>query len=69
MKKKPEWWPENPYPEDIFPMHRKEYPKVIPDSNLRGAVSGMLGRVFWDIASDAIYDAMCRAKDDEAEVT
>ena len=66
-KKRPAWWPENPYPEDIFPMPREEYSKVIPDANLRGAVAGMLGRVIWDIASDMIFDAMYQAQEEAKE--
>ena len=52
---KPDWWPENPYPESIFPMDRKEYSRIVPDPLLRTALSGCLGRMFWDIASDMIY--------------
>jgi len=58
---KPAWWPQNPYPTDIFPMERSEYPKIVPDPNVRGALSGCLGRVFWDIASNMIWDAMREA--------
>ena len=55
---KPPWWPENPYPIEIFPMPREDYSKIIPDPNTRTAVSGMLGREFWEIASKSIYDAL-----------
>lgn len=55
---KPEWWPKNPYPESIFPMPREEYPEIVPDPHLRTALSGMLGREFWGIASDSIWDAV-----------
>jgi hypothetical protein len=55
---KPYWWPKNPYPEDIFPMNRAKYPEIIPDGNLRSAISGMLGREFWEIASDMIWDRL-----------
>jgi hypothetical protein len=54
---KPEWWPRNPYPDDIFPMTRPEYADVVPDPHTRTALSGMLGREFWEIASDAIWEA------------
>jgi len=60
---KPAWWPQNPYPVDIFPMERSEYPKIVPDPNMRGALSGCLGRVFWDIASDMIWQAMQEAQE------
>jgi hypothetical protein len=53
-KTKPSWWPQNPYPETIFPMKAEEYPAVVPDPHQRTALSGMLGREFWDIASESI---------------
>jgi len=55
---KPDWWPKNPYPEDIFPMKREDYSKIIPDKYKLAALSGMLGRLFWDIASDMIWDRL-----------
>ena len=55
---KPNWWPKNPYPEYIFPMQREKYSEVVPDPGSRTALSGMLGREFWDIASESIYDAL-----------
>ena len=55
---KPKWWPQNPYPESIFPMARKRYVEIVPDPELRTALSGMLGREFWDIASKSIWDAL-----------
>ena len=54
---KPEWWPENPYPESIFPMPRKDYAVIVPDPHTRSALSGMLGREFWEIASNTILAA------------
>lgn len=58
MAKKPGWWPQNPYPEDIFPMPREKYAEVIPDPHNRTALSGMLGREFWEIASESIWDSL-----------
>ncbi len=55
---KPTWWPKNPYPESIFPMPRKKYPDIVPDPDIRTALSGMLGREFWEIASESILCAM-----------
>ena len=55
--RKPEWFPENPYPESIFPMTDDEYVKAIPDPHLRTAISGFLGRKFWDLAEQAILEA------------
>lgn len=57
-KQKPDWWPRNPYPESIFPMLRSEYAEIVPDPHTRTALSGMLGREFWEIASEAIWNAM-----------
>ena len=59
---KPEWWPENPYPADVFPMTLDEYVAAIPDENQRAAISGCLGRLFWDIASESIYKRWIEAK-------
>jgi hypothetical protein len=55
---KPNWWPKNPYPADIFIMKRDRYAEIVPDPITRTGLSGMLGREFWDIASDSIWDAM-----------
>ncbi len=54
---KPAWWPQNPYPETIFPMTVDEYVKEIPDELLRTRISGCLGRLFWEIASTSIMEA------------
>ena len=62
--KLPEWWPENPYPEDIFPTTSKEYADIIPDPTTRSAISGMLGREFWGNASRVIWEALLNAIDD-----
>jgi len=61
---KPDWWPKNPYPIDIFPMARERYPEIVPDPQLRTALSGMLGREFWDIAVETIWEAMLEAVED-----
>lgn len=58
---KPEWWPKNPYPESVFPMTVDEYCEAVPDGDQRTAISGCLGRMFWDIASEDIYIRMCEA--------
>lgn len=58
---KPDWWPKNPYPTDIFPMPEERYAKIVPDPELRTALSGMLGRRFWGIASETIWAAMREA--------
>ena len=53
----PTWWPENPYPESVFPMTTEEYVKVVPDEDKRIAISGHLGRLFWNLASKLILEA------------
>jgi len=66
---KPEWWPENPYPESIFPMTTKDYVIAIPDPKLRTAVSGCNGRFFWNLASKMIWESLKEhLKDLEKEV-
>ena len=60
IKQKPDWWPKNPYPIEIFPMEDKEYAKIVPNEQMRTALSGYLGRGFWEIASDAIWSAICK---------
>lgn len=61
---KPDWWPKTPYPASIFPMARERYPEIVPDPQLRTALSGMLGREFWGIASETIWEAMLEAVED-----
>jgi len=63
-QKKPDWWPRNPYPEKIFPMKDEEYVKIVPDPRTRTALSGCLGRGFWDGASAGLWDAFCGAVED-----
>jgi len=62
MPDRPKWWPECPYPEDIFPMERSEYPKIVPNETERTALSGMLGRMFWEIAAGTIWDRLLQAR-------
>ena len=61
---KPDWWPECPYPESVFPMKRERYPEIVPDPALRTALSGCLGREFWNIASEMIWERFCQAAED-----
>ena len=56
-EQKPSWWPENPYPVEVFPMTTKEYVKAVPDEDKRTAISGHLGRLFWNLASKSILKA------------
>ncbi len=64
-KSKPSWWPKNPYSKNIFPMDRDLYQDIVPDPKTRTALSGCLGREFWDIASETIWDAMCQNEQDK----
>ena len=56
-KARPVWWPESPYPEDVFPMTIEEYVEAIPDPALRSAISGSLARWAWGVADEMIYEA------------
>ncbi len=51
----PAWWPACPYPADIFPMDLARYAEIVPDPEQRTALSGALGRHFWEIASAEIW--------------
>ncbi len=62
---KPNWWPENPYPESVFPMKESEYPALVPDEKTRTALSGMLARRTWNVCSDEIWELV---KDDLAQL-
>ena len=62
--KLPDWFPENPYPESVFPMTVDEYVEAIPDPKLRTAISGCLGRHFWQLAANAIYKVIKEREED-----
>lgn len=51
----PSWWPRCPYPKSIFPGGEDIYAKAVPNPHIRTAISGMLGREFWEIASGTIW--------------
>ena len=53
---KPDWWPKNPYPKNIFTMTIEEYVLAVPDKTLRTAISGCLGRYFWEMVSEDIWE-------------
>ena len=38
-------------------MPRSEYAMIVPNDRVRTALSGCLGRMFWNIASEMIYQA------------
>jgi len=54
---KPDWWPKNPYPAEVFPLTMQAYADMV-DEETRTAISGCLGRFFWQIASDQIFAAI-----------
>ncbi len=58
MSDKPKWWPDNPYPKSVFPLDRDKYSEIVPDEPTRTALSGMLGREFWNITSNGIWEAV-----------
>lgn len=51
-------FPENPYPESIFPMTEKEYVKEIPDSHKRTAISGFMGRYVFEATRRRFLNAI-----------
>lgn len=53
--KLPAWWPACPYPADIFPLALERYAEIVPDPEQRTALSGALGRHFWQIAAAEIW--------------
>ena len=56
---KPTWWPENPYPEKMYPMTLDEAAALMPsDPVIRTKMAGALGRHFWDVASEDIYNRL-----------
>ena len=63
----PYWFPRNPYPEDIFPMSIDKYPQVVPDDSQRTALSGCLGRWFWEMITEDILECMYRAYREDPE--
>jgi len=54
---KPAWWPECPYPKEVFPMTIEEYVAAVPDEKLRTAVSGYMARFGWERAEAHIWKA------------
>ncbi len=55
---KPNWWPDCPYPESVFPSGIDRYVELVPDPHARCGLSGVLGRQFWNIASESILQAL-----------
>lgn len=61
MVDRPSWWPECPYPEEVFPGEIAELADYIPDELTRTRMAGVLGRHFWMVAESAIWDRLCEA--------
>jgi len=57
-KKRPPWWPQVPWPADVWPMTQEEYVRAIPDPKLRTAISGFLMRMGWEIAEGDIWKSV-----------
>lgn len=64
----PLWWPENPYPESIFPATAKEIRERINDDMLTTAASGSIGRFAFKATSRRIQRAMVDRLEYAAEV-
>ena len=62
---RPEWWPINPYFASIFRMSEEDIIRAIPDDLTRTGVAGKLMHDGWELASDAIYEALARAMPNE----
>ena len=54
----PKWFPENPYPEEVFPMDAEGFKAAIPDEAMRTAAAGFVGRVTWDHCSRQIANVV-----------
>lgn len=56
--KPPEWWPENPYYESAMSIKNDEqYSRMLPDPELRTAVSWYIGNRTWELACEAMAEA------------
>ena len=55
---RPDWWPSNPYPKNVFTMTTAEYVEAIPNPKLRTRISGFLGCHFWQLADKAFFEAL-----------
>ena len=60
---KPDWWPINPYPESVWPMQLGDISEIVRDPDELTAISGCMGRHFWEVASDDV----CRAVQEELD--
>jgi len=64
---KPLWWPECPYSKDVFTMELSELTKIIKNDKILTAISGCLGRYFWTVASNMIYESWIKYEDNQSK--
>ena len=64
-RERPDWWPPNPYPKKVFPRDLvRLYDELELDDNMRTAISGAAGRIFWRIAQKSIWDHLQKYLDE-----
>jgi len=57
-KKRPSFWPECPWPADVWPMTQQDYIAAVPDLKLRTAISCFLMRSGWKTAEEGIWKSL-----------
>jgi len=68
VRDKPDWWPENPYPTDIFTTSLEDATKAVEPRLTKeelSAYSAAWGRHVWDFATEDIWRRMQEEKTDE----
>ena len=63
-KRRPPWWPENPYPTTVFTMTEIEYKELEMDDLTKSRISGFIARWAWDLASTQILEAWGREQEE-----
>jgi len=53
---KPSFWPENPYPESVWPMTMDDVSYEIRDPDMLTAISGSMGRHFYNLALEDVWE-------------
>jgi len=53
---KPSFWPENPYPESVWPMTMDDVAYEIRDPDMLTAISGSMGRHFYNLALEDVWE-------------
>jgi hypothetical protein len=54
----PDWRPECPWPESVWPMTAQQYVAAVPDPAQRTAISGFLMRRGWEVAVKQIEERL-----------